>query len=379
MPYGWNNQFVSVSKRQQFSITYNWNGKAEIESDFGGSRLSDEERLQKILARAGVASRRKSEAMILDGRVTVNGKIVTELGIKVKPRKDLIIVDGKRIQVPDTKNTFWVILNKPKGVLCTMEDGEKDRETVSDLVPKAKELRLLPIGGLDRDSTGLVIMTNDNGWIHPLTHPSFLHNKQYEIIVNGQPTAEGLDKLRTGITLPDEPTRPCLPCDVSIVDYDKGNDLSMLSLSLSESRPQQLIRMMEAISCPMISCKLLQFGPIQLKSLKKSSWRELTTTEITKLKESCKPAKSGTRTSPSRIGKIKPRGSSLSPRSSTGTGYKQRSDSTVPSYKRDGSGPKTLFQKQRITKNDNRIQETKQNAVDDVKKDVKVRKYGSFE
>jgi len=260
------------------------------------TRLSDEERLQKVLARAGVASRRKAESIILDGRVTVNGKIVTTLGEKVKPRKDLIIVDGKRIQIPDTKNTFWVALNKPKGILTTVEDGEKGRVTVSDLVPRAKELRLVPVGGIDRDSTGLVILTNDLGWIHPLTHPSYHHRKKHEVISSGLPTEESLDLIRKGIHLPQD-SLPCLPCLIDIIDYDRVSDMSKLLITTTESRPQQLTRMMEAISCPIISIKLLQFGPITLKGVRKGAWRQLSLSEVTKLKESCQQSVSKINTS----------------------------------------------------------------------------------
>ena len=266
--------------------------KSSQDNQFADSgRLSEQERLQKVIARAGVASRRKAEEMILDGKVTVNGKIVTELGIKVRPTKDLIIVQGRRVQVPDSKGTFWVAINKPKGVLCTREDVEKGRETISDLVPKAKELRLLPIGGLDRDSTGLVIMTNENGWIHPLTHPSFPHRKKYEIVVSGLPTDEALETIRQGLQLPDD-NKPCAPCLIDLIDYDKKSNLAMLSLTITESRSQQISRMMEAISCPLVNTKLLQFGPIMLKGLRKGQWREFTGTEIKSLKESCKQSTS---------------------------------------------------------------------------------------
>ena len=156
--------------------TNDWNNeednKRKQEKDISVSvRLSDEERLQKVISRAGVASRRDAEKMIIDGRVVVNGKIVTELGLKIKPRKDTVVVDGKKIQLPDSNNVFWVLLYKPKDVITTLEDS-KDRNTISTFVPKAKELRLLPVGRLDRASSGLLILTNENGWIHPLTHPS---------------------------------------------------------------------------------------------------------------------------------------------------------------------------------------------------------------
>lgn len=125
---------------------------------------------------------------------------MTELGVKVSPQKDIIVVDGKKLSLPDSKNTFWVALNKPKSVITTMED-DKDRETIISLVPKAKELRLVPVGRLERDATGILLLTNEVGWIHPLTHLSFENFKKYEIVVQGMPTEADLDRLRDGIVL----------------------------------------------------------------------------------------------------------------------------------------------------------------------------------
>jgi len=240
------------------------------------------------MARAGISSRRKSEQMILDGMVSVNGKIITELGQKVNTRKDLILVNGVKIKLPDSKSTFWVMLNKPKDVLTTMED-QQDRNTILEYVPKAKELRLLPVGGLDRDSTGLLILTNDNGWIHPLTHPSFNHVRKFEVVIGGFPTEAALQKLRDGgILIPGDIT-PLLPCEIQITDADRPSRLTLLSLTLREMRRFQIQHMVESMSCTLVSVKQIQFGPVSLKGLRKGQWRELTSTEISKLKLSCKP------------------------------------------------------------------------------------------
>ena len=226
---------------------------------------------------------------ILDGRVVVNGKLVSELGTKVNPRKDIILVDGKKVVLPDSKSTFWVIVNKPKGTLTTVED-EKNRDTLLDLVPKARELRLLPVGRLDRDTTGLMILTNDVGWIHPLTHPSFRHVKRYDVVVKGSPSDEDLLKLSEGIALGGDPLGPFPPCKIGITDVDAASGLTLLDVTLEENRPQQIQRMFDSIECPVVSTKRTEFGPLKLTGLRRGQWRELTASEIDKLKKSCQPA-----------------------------------------------------------------------------------------
>ena len=262
-------------------------------------KLATEERLQKVIARAGIASRREAEKLILDGRVVVNGNIITELGVKIKPGTDIITVDGKKIQMPDSKSIFWVAVNKPRDILTTMED-EKSRDTIVSIVPRAKELRLLPIGRLGRESTGIVLMTNENGWIHPLTHPSYQHRMRYEIVVKGFPNESDLQKLRYGgVILPDnenyiykdnEPLLPIKP--INIIDVDKGNMLSLIDIIIEESRPDLLQRIFSCyLKCDIVSIKRTEFGPIGLKGLRKGMWRELTKNEIENIKRSCKEVK----------------------------------------------------------------------------------------
>lgn len=222
---------------------------------------------------------------MIDGRVSVNGKIITELGIKVNPRKDNIVVDGKKLILPDAKQVFWIILNKPKSLLTTMQD-DLNRDTILSLIPKANELRLVPVGGLDRDYTGLLLLTNEVGWIHPLTHPSYVHINRYEIVINGIPTDTKLELLRKGILLEGDKT-PCTPCEINVIDIDNRANLCLLDIKLEESKPLQLQRMMDIINCPLVSLKRTEFCNIKMKSLKKGLWRELTKTEIDTLK-SCK-------------------------------------------------------------------------------------------
>ena len=253
-------------------------------------KLSDQERLQKVLSRAGIASRRDSEKLILDGSVSVNGNIVTELGIKVNHKKDIIMVNNKKVIVPDAKSTFWVAVHKPKDMLTTNSD-DQDRDTIIDLVPKARELRLLPVGRLDRHTTGLMIMTNDNGWIFPLTHPSFEIKKRHDVVVTPIPSEEDLMKLKNGGLVLSEDITPLAPIGIQFKDIDKPNNLALLDILIEESqRPDQIERMMKLINCNVISMKRTEFGPIKLGGLKRGEWKELTANDVQRLKNTCKTA-----------------------------------------------------------------------------------------
>jgi len=272
---------------------------SNVDDNLDFVKLATEERLQKVIARAGIASRREAEKLILDGRIVVNGKIVTELGVKIKPGTDIITVDGKKVQLPDSKSIFWVAVNKPRDVLTTMDD-DKSRETIVNIVPRAKELRLLPVGRLGREATGIVLMTNENGWIHPLTHPSYHHRMRYEVVVKGFPNDNDMQNLRDGgVILPDnekyiykdnEPLLSIKP--INIIDVDKGNMLSLIDIVLEESRPDLLQRIFSCyLKCDIVSIKRTEFGPTGLKGLRKGAWRELTKIEIENIKRSCKGVK----------------------------------------------------------------------------------------
>lgn len=190
--------------------------------------------------------------------------------------------------LPDVKATFWVAVHKPKSMLTTMRD-EKDRNTVLSIVPKAHELHLVPVGGLDRDYTGLMVLTNDVGWIHHLTHPAYPHNNRYEVLVEGLPDEEKLDILREGVLLAGDKVR-CTPSAVNVVDFDRKSQMSMLNILVDERRAMQLERMLEHIGCKVVSMKRLEFCGLRLKGLKKGAWRELTPTEVSSLKLNCHPA-----------------------------------------------------------------------------------------
>ena len=203
----------------------------------------------------------------------------------MKPNKDIILVDGKKVSLPDSQSAYWVALNKPKATLTTMED-EKGRETILNLIPKARDLRLVPIGRMERDSTGLILLTNEVGWIHPLTHPSFQHIRKYEVVVSGIPNEDNLKVLREGVLLSGETTR-CRPAKINVADTDSRAGLALVDVQIEESLPLQVQRMMEFIGHTVISIKRTEFGPVKLKGLRKGDWRELTKLEVAALKQSC--------------------------------------------------------------------------------------------
>ena len=342
------------SKKPALSGATDGGAEEEEDEEFSGEtskdiKLGDEERLQKVIARAGISSRRGAEALIADGRVLVNGKPVIEAGTKVNPKKDIIVVDGKKLSLPDAKGTLWLVVNKPKAVLTTMSDdkkGDKDRRTLLDLIPQAQELRMVPVGTMERDSTGLMLLTNDVGWIHPLTHHSFQQTRRYEVVVGSFPEESSLDLLRKGgLTCPEDSALglpPLRPCTVNIIDVDRAAGLVLLDLALEESRSQQVQRMMELANCgPVVSIKRTGFGPLRLSGLRRGQWRELTAAEVTRLKSSCRKAAplddaEGAETAPRKVGKgllatvlrkgRAGRSQSKSKKSKPGSGYQARTE-----------------------------------------------------
>jgi len=196
------------------------------------------ERIQKIMAHGGIASRREAERLILDGRVTLNGKVVEELGTKADTEKDYIKVNGKLITRPEPKT--YVILFKPRGYVTTSKDPE-GRPTVMELLEKVK-VRVFPVGRLDYDTEGLILCTNDGDLAHRLQHPSHEIPKTYLVKVDGVPTQEGVLKLRNGVKLRDGMTAPAR---VKIIKKAEAN--SWLEIIIHEGRNRQIKRMFEAI------------------------------------------------------------------------------------------------------------------------------------
>ncbi|AIW40499.1 pseudouridine synthase [Paenibacillus sp. SEL3] len=233
------------------------------------------ERLQKILAQAGVASRRKCEELIQAGSVEVNGVVVTELGTKADPDQDMITVKGRPIK---TEKKIYLMMNKPKGVITSASDPE-GRKIVSDYLKGVKE-RVYPVGRLDYDTEGLLLLTNDGEFANLLTHPKHHVPKTYVATVKGVPHGTELDKLKKGIVLEDGITAPA---EVEYKDVDPNGKESVIQITIYEGRNRQVRRMFEAISHPVIRLKRIAFGDLLLQNLKRGLTRPLTKDEINRL------------------------------------------------------------------------------------------------
>lgn len=234
------------------------------------------ERLQKVLAEAGVASRRKCEELIAAGRVEVNDQVVTTLGVKVDPSQDFIKVDGRPIR---RQSKVYVIFNKPKGVITSAQDPE-GRKTVTEFFKNMKE-RIYPIGRLDYDTEGLLLLTNDGDFAHLLTHPKHHVPRTYLATVKGIPHGTQLDKLRSGIELDDGVTSPA---EVEYQDVDMDKKEAVIKITIYEGRNRQVRRMFDAIHHPVVKLKRIQFGPLQLSGLPRGKFRHLTPQEVEELR-----------------------------------------------------------------------------------------------
>ena len=235
------------------------------------------ERLHKLMARAGAGSRRTCEKMIKEGRVQVNGKVVTELGTKVDPTKDKVWLDGRLLKLsPETKE--YLLLHKPPGYVTTVTDPW-GRPTVMDLLGPM-ENRLYPAGRLDFDSEGLVLLTNDGELVYRLTHPSFEVEKVYLVEVAGRSTGDALQRLARGVELDDGPTAPA---KVRLVEERSGS--TCLEFTLREGRKRQIRRMCDKVGHAVLKLCRIRLGPIQLGSLPPGKWRKLKTAEIRALKK----------------------------------------------------------------------------------------------
>lgn len=233
------------------------------------------ERLQKFMARAGVASRRKSEEMIAAGRVAVNGRVVREPGVQVDAERDRIEVDGKLILAP--ARFTYLLLNKPVGSVSTATDTH-GRPTVVDLVSPSE--RLYPVGRLDIDSEGLILLTNDGELTQRVTHPRYEHDKEYHVLVAGLPTAEQIERLRRGIELEDGVTSPA---EVDVIGREGNN--SWLRFVIHEGKKRQIRRMCAAIGHPVRRLVRVRIGPLTLGELRPGEYRALSATEEAALRQ----------------------------------------------------------------------------------------------
>ena len=235
-------------------------------------------RLQKILSAMGIASRRKAEELIREGRVTVNGR-VAQIGDQADPERDHIKVNGKRVALPSEK--IYIVLNKPKGVVTTAEDPE-GRPTVMDLL-KNKKPRVFPVGRLDFDAEGLLLLTNDGAMAYRLSHPSFRIPRIYHVKVKGKPVQEVIQKLSRGIFLEDGPTRPC-----RIQSFRETAENAWVKMILHEGRNRQVKRMWEKMGHPVLKLKRMGFAGIDLGTLRTGRSRHLTAEEVAQLRKFAK-------------------------------------------------------------------------------------------
>ena len=233
-------------------------------------------RLQKYMAMCGVAARRKCEEIIASGRVSVNGQIITEMGTQVE-ETDVVLVDGVRIMPEEEKR--YVLYHKPAGEVTTVSD-EKGRETVMDRF-RDFPVRLYPVGRLDFDSEGLILLTNDGDLMNNLLHPSREVDKTYLARVSNQVSDESIRRLRAGVKLDDG--RMTSPADVHLVRYEAFS--SVLLVSIHEGRNRQVRRMFAAVGHEVVSLKRVGFATIKLHDLPRGQWRRLTDVEVKKLKE----------------------------------------------------------------------------------------------
>jgi pseudouridine synthase len=232
-------------------------------------------RLQVALAKAGVASRRKAAGIIASGRVRVNGKVVRERGFRVDASKDKIALDKKGVSFEEGKRYY--ILNKPPGVLSTVED-KFGRKKVSDYV-RGVDARLYPVGRLDKDTTGLIILTNDGDLTYRLTHPKFGVRRVYEVRVKGAMEKEDLRRLKKGIVIEGKLAK----AEKALLKKEKAG-FTVALVTLREGRKREVRRMFEALRRELLTLKRIAYGPVRLKGLREGSLRPLAKDEIKKLK-----------------------------------------------------------------------------------------------
>jgi 23S rRNA pseudouridine2605 synthase len=241
------------------------------------------DRLQKILSRAGVASRRASEQLMLEGRVTVNGEVTRTLGAKADPASDDIRVDGRQVKV--VAHFRYLLLNKPRGVVSTRSDPQ-GRPTVIDLLRGVTEY-VYPVGRLDFDSEGMILLTNDGDFAARLTHPRHGVARVYEAQVVGVPDSRDLERLSRGIVIDGRRTQPVAVRFHS--PHSRDTRTSILTLTVGEGRNRQVRKMCDAIGHPVMRLKRVAIGPLKETRLKPGEWRELTKEEVRRLNALTRP------------------------------------------------------------------------------------------
>ena len=234
-----------------------------------------EERLQKYLANCGVASRRKCEEYIKQGKIKVNGEIVTELGTKINPEEDIIEFENKTIK-QNSKN-IYILLNKPIGYVTTADD-QFGRDTVLDLV-KVRE-RIVPVGRLDMYTSGALILTNDGDFVYKVTHPKHEIEKTYTVTVKGIVQNSEIEQLRQGVKIEEYTTKPA---KVKILKTDTEKDISRLEITIHEGKNRQVRKMCEAVGRKVLALHRSKIGNIGVKDLELGKWRYLNSKEVEQL------------------------------------------------------------------------------------------------
>ena len=229
-------------------------------------------RLQKYMAMCGVASRRASEQMILEGRVSVNGEKVLELGTKIELGCDNVSVDGKLIKTAGKK--YYIMLNKPVGYVSTVKD-QFDRPTVIDLLSEEIHTRIFPVGRLDYDTEGLLLLTNDGDFSYKITHPKFHIEKTYDAVLKGGISIGGINALKRGVVIDDYKTSPAA---VEILDAKSG--YTTVRITIHEGKNRQVRKMFEAVGSKVTELRRISIGKVELGTLPLGRWRYLTSHEI---------------------------------------------------------------------------------------------------
>ncbi len=231
-------------------------------------------RLQKYMAESGIASRRKSEELIAAGKVKVNG-VTASIGDKINPRKDIVSVDGRKLTA--AKDSVYIMLHKPRGFITTMSD-EMDRKCVAELISDVG-VRVYPVGRLDKDSEGLLLLTNDGEFANNMTHPSKHVPKTYRVTVRPDITEEQINRFMTGIMIDGKMT---LPANVNVISKEPGR--VVLEVVICEGRNRQIRKMCEELGLEVARLKRVAVGPVKLGMLPQGKWRNLTPQEIHSLK-----------------------------------------------------------------------------------------------
>ena len=246
-----------------------------------GKGIIMEERLQKYLANNGIAARRKCEEYILEGRVKVNGQVVTELGTKINPEIDVVEFDEKKVE--KVEQHVYILLNKPIGYVTTVKD-QFDRPTVLDLV-KTKE-KVIPVGRLDMYTSGALLLTNDGEFVNKITHPKNEVEKTYTVTVKGIVNNDDVEKLENGVEIPiDDETFVTGKAKVKILKTEEEKNFSRLQITIHEGKNREVRKMCEAIGRKVLALHRRKIGNLDVKSLKIGQWRYLSDYEIKKLLE----------------------------------------------------------------------------------------------